>query len=41
MAWRVRLGRLDWLGGSDGDRAVQEDGWLRAGSKNWSTNIGS
>ena len=44
MAWRGRLGRLgrlDWVGEVDRDRAVQADRRLREGGRNGSATIGS
>ena len=41
MDWRVRLGRLDWSDGLDGDRAVWADRRFRAGGRNGSATIGS
>ena len=41
MAWRVRLGSLDQLGGLNGYRAVQADQQMVAGGRNRITTIGS
>ena len=41
MAWRGRIGRLDWSGGTDGGRVVPADRRLRAGGRNGSATIGS
>ena len=41
MAWRGRLGKLNRSGGTDGERLVQSDRWLRVGVRNRSATIGS
>ena len=41
MAWRCKIVRLDWLGGTNGDRAVRVDQRLREVSRNGSATIGS